>query len=160
MSSAQKKHVYDYFVDEHGSWFCEGNPVSDPQLFRILSRSLFQKEGRYFVLCEGEVHPVRVADAPLWVRYVHVREDLQGNPAGVEIELQDGRREPLSAETLTVADNRALYCTATNRGLKARFGKAAYYELTRYLQCDDEANTYYFVIQGTRYDIASYPQRV
>jgi uncharacterized protein len=157
MSSTRQIHFYDYFVDEHGSWFCEGNPVSDPLIFRILSRSMFQKGDRYFVTCEGEVHPVRVADAPLWVRYVHVQENSQGNPASVEIELQDGRREPLAADTLTVANERALYCTATDRSLKARFGKAAYYEITRYLQWEDETHTYYFVIDGKRYDIT--PER-
>ena len=153
MHPTEQQHLYDYYIDEQGSWFCESNPVTDPQLFRLLSRSLFLRNGRYFVRCEGEVHPVRVADAPLWVRYVHLRTDADGNLAAAEIELQDGRREPLPASTLTVARDEALYCEATQRRLKARFGKVAYYELTRYLHLDEETGAFFFVIDGNRYDV-------
>ena len=153
MTGADQKHTYDYFVDAQGKWFCEGNPVTDQRLFRILSRSLYEQEGRYFIRCEGEVHPVRVADAPLWIRYVHLEKDRQGRLAHVEVELEDGRKEKLAADTLTVANNQALYCLAARRGLRARFGKVAYYELTQYLQTDAEGSSFYFIIGGRRYDI-------
>lgn len=154
---AGQKHLYDYYIDEHGNWFCEGNPVTDSQLFRMLSRSLFEKVGKYFLRCEGEVHPVRVADAPLWVRYIHVRTDSGENPISVEIELQDGRLEPLQPETLSLAGDDALYCLATHRRLKARFGKIAYYELARYIQMDESHGEFYLVIAGRRYDIRERP---
>ncbi len=150
MRQSNQRHTYDYFIDEHGSWFCEGNPVTDPQLFRLLSRSLFRQDEHYFLRCEGEVHPVRVADAPLWIRYVHVETDSHGSVASIHIELHDGRREPLHPETLRIAGNNALYCLATSRRLKARFGKIAYYEITRHLQMDD-ADQFYFIIGGERY---------
>jgi hypothetical protein len=146
-------HVYDYYIDEHGSWLCEGNPVTDRRLFQLLSRSLFEKDGDFFVQCEGETHPVRVADAPLWIRYVHVRSDSNGEIAEVKIELEDGRIEPLDARTLTVANDQALHCVATPRRLKARFGKVAYYELTRFLRMETHSDRFYFVIGGKRYDI-------
>jgi uncharacterized protein len=155
LPTKQPEHVYDYFIDEHGNWFCEGNPVADLQLFRLLSRSLFAREGHYFLQCEGEVHPVRVADAPLWIRYVHLQTDAQGNLLGVDIELQDGRREVLAAATLSVADHQALYCLATRRRLRTRFGKIAYYELTHHLQMEENSGRFFFVIGGRRYDIHS-----
>jgi uncharacterized protein len=96
---------------------------------------------------------VRVADAPLWVRYVHLQTDSRGNLLSVDIELQDGRREPLDADTLSVAHSRALYCRATHRRLKARFGKIAYYELTRYLQTDAAETSFFFIIANQRFDI-------
>lgn len=153
MAGLDQKHTYDYRVDAQGNWFCEGNPVTDQQLFRILSRSLYVQEGRYFIRCEGEVHLVRVADAPLWIRYVHLEKDRQGRLIRVEVELEDGRREPLAADTLTAANNQALYCLATRRRLKARFGKVAYYELTQHLQTDDEGSNFYFIIGGRSYYI-------
>lgn len=148
-----QRHSYDYYIDDHGNWFCEGNPVVDEQLFRILSRSLFERDGRCFLQCEGEIHPVQFADAPLWVRYVHLQTDSRGNLLAVDIELVDGRRESLDAETLSVAHNQALYCRATRRRLKARFGKAAYYELTRHLHTDASETRFYFIIANQRYDI-------
>lgn len=156
--SPKQQHIYDYCIDEQGKWICEGNPVDDPDLFRLLSRSLFEERGRYFIRCEGEIHPVKVADAPLWVRYVHVECDPQGNLRHVEIELHDGRREPLAAETLTVEKGEALYCLATHRGLRTRFGKVAYYELTKYLNMEEDSGRFFFAISGRRYFVRSMPE--
>jgi len=153
MLQHEQRHSYDYFIDEHGDWFCQGNPVLEQQLFRLLSRSLFEREGRHFIRCEGEVHPVRVADAPLWIRYVHLHAGPQGELQRVGIELHDGRKEDLAAATLTTSQNHALYCRATRRRLKARFGKIAYYELTRHLQMACDGRSFFFLIGGKRYEI-------
>jgi uncharacterized protein len=153
MPRHEQRHSYDYYIDEHGDWICEGNPVLEPQLFRLLSRSLFEREGRYFIRCEGEIHPVRVADAPLRIRYVHLHTGPQDELMRVEIELHDGRREDLAAATLSSARNHALYCSATDRRLKARFGKIAYYELARYLRMAADGSSFFFIIAGQRYDI-------
>lgn len=150
----EQRHSYDYWIDGQGQWVCEGNAVTDPQLFRLLSRSLFAADGGYFVRCEGEVHPVRIADAPLWVRYVHVTADAGEELTAVDIELEDGRREPLDAATLWTVGESALYCLSTPRRLKTRLGKVAYYELTRYLQIDG-AGCFYFTIAGKRYNLRS-----
>ncbi|SFM66079.1 DUF1285 domain-containing protein [Thermodesulforhabdus norvegica] len=149
-----QKHVYDYYIDEHGQWFCEGNPVLDRQLLRMLSRSLFEEEGKYFLRCEGEIHPVRVADAPLWVRYVHIQLSDDGGIETLEIELTDGRKEELRVDTLRIKDNRALYCLATKKNLKARFSKTAYYELARYIEWDEDTRRYFVQISGKKYYIA------
>jgi uncharacterized protein len=158
MASTNQQHIYDYAIDGFGRWFCEGNLVSDALLFRMLSRSLFCRNGVYFVRCEGETHPVRVADVPLWIRYVHVRTNQDGTGTGtlegVDIELEDGRREALAAETLSVGrEGTALYTVATPRRLPARFGKAAYYEMARYLHQDSETGPFYVVIGGKRFDL-------
>lgn len=153
MPDLHQQHLYQYAIDAFGQWICEGNLVTDPELFRFLSRCIDEENGRYFIRCEGEVHPVHVADAPLWIHCVHVETDSVGGLKQVEIELADGRRELLNAETLTVLEEESLYCRATTRRLKARFGKLAYYELTRYLQMDPDEEVFYFVINGRRFDI-------
>ncbi len=152
--AANQLHVYDYLIDEHGRWVCEGNPVVDRELFRLLSCGLFGDGGRYYVRCEGEVHPVRVVDAPLWVRYVHVVEDEAKRLERVALELEDGRRETLRPETLWVVDDRALYCLATRQRLPARFGRVAYYELARYIEADEESGCYHLALNGRRWPIA------
>lgn len=157
MSAQRQKHLYDYEIDGFGNWFCEGNPVTDPEVFRLLSRSLFQRGGRTFVQCEGEVHPVRVADAPLWIHCVHIHFDAQGNPARVELELRDGRRETLDPQTLTLAHERALYCVATGRRLRARFDKIAYYELARYIEMN-ERGAFFLKLAGRRHAIVPEPE--
>ena len=151
---SRQDHVYEYRIDEHGSWLCEGNPVEDPELFRLLSRSLFCAEGAYYLRCEGEVHPVQVADAPLWVRAVHPRLDEDGCPEGFDIELRDGRRESLDPRTLQVVNDRAIYCRVTKRNLKARFAKLAYYELARYLETDEDGR-YRLLFKGASHILPS-----
>lgn len=151
---AEQKHLYDYYIDAHGNWFCEGNPVTDPELFRMLSRSLFEKDGRYYLRCEGEVHPVRIADAPLWVRYVFLHEDPDGALRSVDIQLEDGRRETLRPETLCVKGDNALYCLATRRNLLARFGKSAYYELASRLVLEPDTGTYTITVSGRTHRLA------
>ncbi|SMC19076.1 hypothetical protein SAMN02746041_00611 [Desulfacinum hydrothermale DSM 13146] len=147
-----QRHLYDYFIDEHGRWFCEGNPVEDRDLFRLLSRSLFERIGRYYVRCEGEVHPVRVADAPLWVRYIFVDKEASGSVRRIRILLEDGREEPLRPESLRIQGERALYCLATKRNLPARLGKVAYYELASLLRWD-ETGGYRLTVAGRDYPI-------
>ena len=71
----------------------------------------------------------------------------------MEIELHDGRREDLAAATLTTPQNQTLYCRATRRRLKARFGKIAYYEMTQHLQMASDGRSFFFMIGGKRYDI-------
>lgn len=154
---ADQRHIYDYYIDAHGNWFCEGNPVTDPDLFRMLSRSLFEKDGRYFVRCEGEVHPVRIADAPLWVRYVFLHVDPDGSIGAVDIQLEDGRRERLRPETLSIRGENAIYCLATRKNLPARFGKSAYYELASRLMFDPANHDYILTISGRPYRLPCRP---
>ncbi len=149
-------HRYHYRIDHEGCWFCEGNPVQDAQLLQMLSRSLFRHNERYFVRCEGEVHPVEVADAPLWVRYIHVKRDDYGTIVDVELELTDGRREPLDAETLWTEGENAIYCLATKRRLKARLGKVAYYELASLLRWSDTREAYVLAIAGKLFPLANH----
>jgi uncharacterized protein len=157
MARPRQRHQYDYHIDEHGSWFCEGNPVADEQLFQVLSRSLFQRDGRYFIRCEGEVHPVQAADAPLWVRYIFPQKDPDDRLSRVEIELYDGRREPLAPDSLTVAHGYAIYCLATPARLRTRLGKVAYYELAQYLHEDQETGIFYLIVGGTRFELKPEP---
>jgi hypothetical protein len=145
-----QEHLYHYHIDEEGYWFCEGRPVSDPELVAVLGRSLLEKDGRYFIHCEGEAHPVTVADAPLVVRHVHLRHGRGPGLEAVEIELRDGRRELLDAGTLEISTENILYCRATRSRLRARFARSAYYELMRHLQMEGEFERFYIEIKGHR----------
>jgi hypothetical protein len=148
-----QEHRYQYFIDEEGNWFCEGHPVQDRDLLTLLSRSLVKRGGSYLVACEGEVHPVTVADAPLVVRHVHRDVGPGGKLKRVELELVDGRREALQAETLEISSGHVLYCRATPRRLRTRFSRPAYYELMRHLEMEGEFERFYLVIEGKRHFI-------
>jgi len=144
---------YQYFIDEEGKWFCDGQPVQDRELAAFLSHCLVERDGDYVVACEGEVHPVTIADAPLVVRHVYRRVGSDGALQQVEIELVDGRREVLQAGSLEISSHHVLYCRATPQGLLTRFSRSAYYELMRHLEMVGEFERFYLVIDGRRYFI-------
>jgi hypothetical protein len=148
-----ENYRYQYFIDEEGSWFCDGQQVEDRELAAFLSRCLVERGGGYLVVCEGEIHPVTVADAPLVVRHVHRRIGAGGGLERVEIELTDGRREMLDGKTLEISSQHILYCRATPQGLLARFCRPAYYELMRHLEMEGEFERFYVTIDGRRYAI-------
>ncbi len=157
-ASGKTPHLYHYLIDDVGNWYCEGQPVTDRDVFTMLSRSLHKTEdGKYVIRCQGEEHPVEVLDAPLFVHCVHPETAPSGALNRVEIELADGRREHLNPETLVSPDNSSLYCRATPHHIKAKLGKLAYYELTRHLQWDEETEEFYFAVGGKRFVIAPEP---
>ncbi len=146
-----RERVYDYRITAQGNWICQGNPVNDPDLACLLSRSLSaDPKGGFLVRCQGEVHPVRVEDAPLRVDGLEIRTDTQGRPVRVELILADGRVFGLS-DNLTVSDSNRLYLTLMELGLEALFSRRAYYELTRYM--DQDNHGYYIPLAGERFYI-------
>jgi hypothetical protein len=148
-----QKHIYHYLIDRNGDWFCEGNPVLDRDLLKILSTSLFEKDGHYYIRCEGEVHPVEVEDAPLWVKYTHISRNSSGEIEKIEIELTDGRREILRVETLWLEGESGLYCQASRKKLRTKFGKIAYYELANEINWQESSKSYCLVVDGKTYTI-------
>lgn len=132
---------YDYYIDAQGAWFCEGNPVTDRELMSRLSCSLRPDGPGYKIVCEGEVHPVRAADAPLTVASVDLGPE--GGPVGLT--LTDGRRFDLPDNLLVGPDN-VLYARLGRHNLLARFERRPYYELTKRL-AEDEAG--FFIPNGS-----------
>ena len=146
-----QRHVYDYRITDQGQWVCQGNPVLDSDLVCLLSRSLRQDaQGKYRVRCQGEVHPVRVEDAPLLVERLELSLDRQGCLERVELVLADGRVFGLT-DTLAVSTQNKLYATPDRPGLEALFSRRAFYELTRFMDQDDQG--YYIPVAGKRFHI-------
>jgi len=139
--------TYQYFIDREGDWWCEGWPVDDHDLRDQLSRSLFRRAGRLALRCEGEVHPVAVEVAPLFVRDVDPVAGDGGALVSIEVTLLDGRREALRPGTLRADEQERLFCDAGEPPLPALFFRPAYYRLMRYLEEDDGR---YFVRIGGR----------
>ncbi len=154
---SSQKHVYDYRIDARGSWICQGNPVQDRDLVCMLSRSLSRDgDGRYQVRCQGEVHPVRVEDAPLLVEGLELDFDEGGGLQGAGLVLADGRVFGLG-DTLCISGANRLYALIEETGLEALFGRRAYYELTRHLEQDGQG--YYIPLAGERFYISPREER-
>ncbi len=149
----QEPRVVQYFVDREGEWWSDGWPVDDHELRDELSRSLFAEGGRLFIRCDGEIHPVAVEIAPLFVRDVDERRDASGALVAIEIHLHDGRSETLRPQTLAVDERDRLFCEATPARLRALFTRPAFYRLMSNLRQDEDG--YHLRVGGVRYAIAA-----
>jgi hypothetical protein len=148
-----QKHTYAYRIDCQGGWTCEGKAVVDQELFSLLSRSLVRDEqGCFWVRCQGEVHPVEVADAPLTAVGLKLRTGPRGRLKKVRLVLADGR-EPELKGNLTVSVDNVLYLEPDKPGLKIRLARQPFYELMRYLEEDGKG--YYLQVDQVRYYIDS-----
>lgn len=151
MKSGRQLHTYYYFIDTDGEWWCGDNRVADPDLKRLLSRSL-RFDGRgHWVRCEGETHPVVVADAAVRISRVELKTGFQGL-TGVTLILEDGRQRPLGNELWVSTDN-ALYTRLPGSGLSARFLRQPFYDLTAHL--DQEGEMFFLTVAGRKVPIAA-----
>ncbi len=151
--TTRPKRLYDYRITARGEWLCEGNPIQDPDLLRLLSCSLTgDRNGRFWVKCQGETHPVRVEDAPLLVERLEPETDDRGRLQGVVIVLADKRVFALD-DTLRLSPSNRLYLTIRKINLEALPARGPFYELTRYLEQDRRG--YYIPVAGKHYYVQS-----
>ena len=145
---SHQKRLYDFRIDAQGRWFCQGNPVIDPDLLCLLGRGLYKTEEGYKVRCQGEVHPVIVADAPYLVSDLNLELDPAGKLAAVELVLNDGRAFPLS-DALSVSAENVLYVrlgAGPGSLMEARFARRPFFELMRFLE--KEGGKYFIRVAG------------
>lgn len=152
--SSGQKHLYDYRIDAQGRWFCQSSPVTDPDLLRLLGRGLYKTEEGYKVCCQGEVHPVIVADAPYLVSDLNLELNPAGGLGAVELVLSDGRAFPLS-DTLSASAENILYArlgAGVRSPMKARFARRPFFELMRFLE--KEGGDYFIQVAGRRFYVS------
>ncbi|HLK12222.1 MAG TPA: hypothetical protein VKW76_12660 [Candidatus Binatia bacterium] len=115
-----------------GRWYCDGEPITNPAICRLYSRSLqVDSEGRARLELGEDRARVVLEDTP-WVV-----TGVEGAPeTGFAVALNDGSRELLDATTLTVGAGHVLYCRVKGGRHRARFLRPAYYALMRHVETD------------------------
>jgi uncharacterized protein len=131
-----------------GRWYSDEEPIDNPRIALLFSRSLKQNpDGSYYLQVAEERAPVTVEDTPYVVKTVE--DDGQG---GFIVMTNDDEREPLDAATLQVGNDNVLYCWVKNGKFPARFLRPAYYHLSANFFADD-AEHFSLVVHGRRYPI-------
>lgn len=153
MATEDQLHIYNYFIDSKGTWFCEGNQILDPDLLKALSRSLRFDGRTHWVRCQGETHPVEVADTPLIVTGLELKAEGM-SLLRAEMTLNDGRTAWLAPPLWVGADN-ALYTTLLPSKLKARFNRRTFYQLTAFLQ--SRGDVFYISLAAGEITIKNHP---
>ncbi len=94
---------------------------------------------------------MEVEDAPFLVKSLDYNPSAEAKGAYFAILLNDESTETLNLSTLQVGEDNVLYCRVKKGGYRARFCRASYYELARYIEFDPSSGSYFVLLNGERY---------
>jgi hypothetical protein len=110
-----------------GRWYADDEPITNPRIAALFARHLRrQPDGTYAIQMADERAAVEIEDAPFVV--VGVSRVDEGT---WHVELNDGSMERLDPASVHVAPDAVAYCRVKGGRERARFLRAAYYELAQ-----------------------------
>ncbi len=137
------------FLDKEGRWFHEGVEITHLRTRLLFSRSIRRNpSGRYFVHVGPESAEVVVEDAPYTVKSVTTDEDRRGLTKGYTLHLNDGTKEFLASGSVRMSDENVMYCRVKGGAERARFLRAAYYQICAKLEYDERGDRYWLPCSG------------
>ena len=99
--------------------------------------------GKYYVHVGSESAEVVVEDAPYTIRSVTIQEELDGQPKDYILHLNDETQECLESGSLVVSEQNVMYCKVKGGTERARFLRAAYYQICTKLQYHETDDRYW-----------------
>ena len=141
-------------IDKEGRWYHKGAEMIHREFIRLFYDNMeLDSIGRYIIDWKGQRCYVDVEDTAFVVRRVtHQEKVAEGVKERFLLSLSDDTEEDLVPETLYVGRDNVLYCRVKNRTFPARFTRAAYYQLTEYVQ--EEDGVYYLPLSGRKNKIS------
>jgi hypothetical protein len=132
------------FLDKEGRWFHEGVEITHERTCRLFSKNIRRDAtGRYCVCVGHESAEVAVEDVPYIVTSVTIQEGPGGRVNDYIVHLNDETQESLTLGSLSVSRQNVLYCKVKGGSERARFLRAAYYQICVELQCDEKGERYW-----------------
>jgi hypothetical protein len=139
------------YIDKEGRWFHNGAEMIHRGIVLDFYKHLtVDNSGMYIISRGDETCYVEVEDTPFIVTRVEFK-----NEKGEEkfrLSLIDDTQENLAPETVTVGDGNILYCTIKPGLFRARFSRAAYYQLASHIK--EEGDKYYLPLNNKKYFIS------
>jgi hypothetical protein len=111
-----------------------------------------EKSGEFFIDYKGKRAPVKVAATPYFVRDAVVKKDAAGNLLEVLLEIDDGSREILDPEGLSLDASGVLQVKIKSGKFAARCLAAAHFRIAELLESDDEGG-FFIVINQNRFNL-------
>lgn len=135
-------------IDKEGNWYYQGLPIINQEIYRHLNRCLKKdSSGKHILLMNGEKCYLEVEDTPFVIQEVSLRFAPEHNPS-LFLRLKDGTEEELKTDTLKVGRDNVLYCKVKDAQYDARFLRASYYQLAKFLQHDGKR--YFLLVEGQK----------
>ncbi len=137
------------YIDKDGKWFHNGAEMINRAIVLDFYRHLVKDDsGTYIIKRGNEACYVEVEDTPFIITGVEF-EEADGGRERVRLSLIDETQETLAPETLIIGDKNILYCTIKKGLFRARFSRAAYYQLA--IRIIKEGDRYYLPLNNKRY---------
>jgi hypothetical protein len=138
-------------IDKDGKWFQNGAEMTHPgirlQFFEALTKT---NDGSYFVRIGREVCSVLVEDAPFVVTMLDRRSDGK-----LFIRLSDETQEELKPDGLWIGNDNVPYALVKGGAFHARFSRAAYYQMSRWITLDEEQGQFYLDCGDRKYELGT-----
>jgi len=141
------------FIDKEGRWYHRGAEMIRREFIRLFYQNMeLDAEGRYLINWADTRCYVEVEDTAFVVMRVSLEDRLGTRESRFRVSLSDDTRETLAPDTLSVGKNHVLYCRVKSGYFPARFSRAAYYQLTAFIE--EDSGGYFLPLNGQRYYIA------
>jgi len=138
---------YGIRIDAEGKWYYLGAEMFREEIVRYLYQHLVQnQEGQYSIELENDRCLVDVEDCAFVIKTVY-RQEQEGKTL-YRVLISDGSCELLNWETLHFSASNIPYCLVKNGAFKARFTRAAYYQLVETLDFDEATNRYFIEVDA------------
>jgi hypothetical protein len=146
----------EIFINDQGEWWYEGSKIIHPEVLHLFKSSLTLdvQSGEFFIDYKGKRAPVKVAKTPYFIRDVVVEKDSAGDLVDVILEIDDGSRESLDPESLTIDDDGALRVMIKAGRFAARCLSAAHFRIAELLE-EDGKDGFFIVINHNRFSVGN-----
>ncbi len=144
-------------IAKDGTWFYEGAEMFRREIVHFFYQYLKKDSfGNYLIELPGNPGDrcyVEVEDTAFVVRTVEGVQTLPGGGEGLVIRLSDDTEEVLDPGSLQAGADNVLYCSVREGLFQARFSRAGYYQLARYIDYDETQGAFFLGLNGTRHFI-------
>jgi hypothetical protein len=154
MIDPNKGNMPEIRIDRDGRWYFRNMEMTRTDIIHFFYGHLYRDQhGDYHIKTETEQCLIRVEDVPFVIEALDVSTKGEEEVSSMMIRLSDGTCEELQPDTLWIGKNHIIYCRIKNNGHTARFSRKAYYQLTKYIEGDENLNCYSITIGNISYPI-------
>jgi hypothetical protein len=141
-------------INKDGVWYYGDEEIFRKEIISLFYENLKQDQaGRYLIELNDERCYIEVEDTPYIVKSVNKSSSEGGTKEIIYINISDGTIEQLDPDTLSVGKDNVLYCRIREGSRKARFSRAAYYQIAHYIENDIENSRYFISLNGQSFYI-------
>lgn len=142
----------DIRIDKDGVWYYRGAEMFRKDIVNLFYKHLKMDEfGHYLIEFSNERCYIDVEDTAYVVKAVYQTGKGDGSLEELKILLSDDTVETLNPETLEIGAENVLYCKVCQGRFPARFTRAAYYQIAKFIEFDERENKFYLQTRGQRY---------